>query len=102
MVYRYDCRYLPYSSHFSEFMSIFFHEKTDNARTLEVRRLLGAQSINAERTSLLRMKRILASFMASLNNQFDLQVEGIFHSKNRMLLHLMTSQYRLRLKPDRN
>ena len=63
MVYRSDCRYLPYSLHFSEFMLIFFtrkrkkHEKTrsvpffvwyENGR----RRLLGAQSINTERTSL--------------------------------------------------
>ena len=29
VVYWYDCRYLPYSIHFSEFMPIFFHEKTD-------------------------------------------------------------------------
>ena len=25
MVYRFDCRYLPYSIHFSEFMPFLFH-----------------------------------------------------------------------------
>ena len=55
MVYRSDCRYLPYSIHFSEFMSICFtrkrtkHERYENVH----RRLLGAQSINAERASLM-------------------------------------------------
>ena len=63
MVYRCDCRFLLYSLHFSEFMLVFFtrkrtkHEHTrsppffvwyENGR----RRLLGAQSINTERTSL--------------------------------------------------
>ena len=60
MVYRPDCRYLPYSILFSEFLAIFLHEKTDETRKYAKsaifvsyengrRRLLGAQSINTER-----------------------------------------------------
>ena len=32
VVYRSDCRYLPYSIHFSEFMLNCFHEKTDKTQ----------------------------------------------------------------------
>ena len=59
MVYRSHCRYLPYSIHFSEVMSIFVHEKTEKTRKYSKsaiflwyengrRWLLGAQSINTE------------------------------------------------------
>ena len=62
MAYRSDCRYLPYSIHFSELMPILFtrkrtkHENTRSAILVWYengrRRLLGAQSINTERGSL--------------------------------------------------
>ena len=47
MVYRSDCRYSPYSIHFSEFMSILFHEKMDKIRKYSKshKRLSGMQSI---------------------------------------------------------
>ena len=62
MLYPSDCRYLPYLTHFSEFMPIFY-EKMDKTREYSKsttfvwyengrRRLLGAQSINSERISL--------------------------------------------------
>ena len=61
MVYRSDCRYLPYSIPFFEFMAIFSRENGQNTRLFEVRhfsmiengrrRLLGAQSINSESSS---------------------------------------------------
>ena len=37
MVYRSDCRYLPYSVHFSGFMPIFSRENGQNTKILEVR-----------------------------------------------------------------
>ena len=36
MLYRSDCRYLPYSIHFFEFMSNFFHEETDKTRKYSI------------------------------------------------------------------
>ena len=65
MVYRSRCCYLPYWTHFSEFMPISFTRKQDkyeNARSLPFLYhwyenghwlLLGAQSINSERASLI-------------------------------------------------
>ena len=38
VVYRSDCCYLPFSMHFSEFLSNFFHKKTEqNMKILGVR-----------------------------------------------------------------
>ena len=47
MVYQSDCRYSPCSIHFSEFMSILFHEKMDKIRKYSKshKRLSGTQSI---------------------------------------------------------
>ena len=60
MVYQSDCRYLPYSTHFSEFMPIFSQEKAQNYLKAAIfigyengrQRLLGAQSITTERAFL--------------------------------------------------
>ena len=62
MVYRSDCRFLPYSMHFSEFVPIFSRENGQNTKNTRSppfpvwyengrRWLLGAQSINIERAS---------------------------------------------------
>ena len=62
VVYQSDCRYLPYSIHFSELMP-FFYEKMDKTRKVQKsaiavwyengrQRLLDAQSINTDRASL--------------------------------------------------
>ena len=51
VVYRSGCRYLLFSIHFSKFMSIYFTRK--RTKCSKVRLLLGAQSINTERVSLI-------------------------------------------------
>ena len=67
VVYQSDCPYLPYSIHFSEFMSTFCHTKTDKTQTSLKsaifvsyenghRQLLRKQSINTERPSLILEK----------------------------------------------
>ena len=74
VVYRSDCRYLPYSIHFSEFMAIFDRRKRKKDESTRSqyengrRRLLGAQSINTKRVDEVKFMLISRNFLENYSS----------------------------------